>query len=55
MKTILYALPLMAPASSVMAHASAHTHGHFNDPSWMPVLTGLLIMTSAMALLWMRK
>jgi hypothetical protein len=55
MKTVLYALPCIFLASAALAHEGAFPHAHLEDPSWLPVLAGMLVIAGAATVAWLRK
>lgn len=50
MKTFLYSMPFILSASAAMSHESGQLHAHLNEPNWLPLLTGLLIIAAAATL-----
>jgi cytochrome c biogenesis factor len=57
MKVILTPLSLILTAGAALAHsgAEAHIHPHVNDPTWVPILAGFLVICGAAAMIWRRK
>ena len=55
MNHILRSLPLIFLTTAAAAHDRAHLHQHLNDPNWMPLAAGLLLIGLATLFVWSRK
>tara|TARA_R110002094_G_scaffold91661_4_gene93837 strand:+ start:1150 stop:1317 length:168 start_codon:yes stop_codon:yes gene_type:complete len=55
MKYLLALLPFVLSASLANAHSSVQLHHHLNDPSWLPVIGGVLVIAAAAVLSVVRK
>jgi hypothetical protein len=55
MKAFLISFILTVIATAGHAHDGAFAHPHLNEPNWMPVLFGLLVIAGAAAVAWLRK
>ncbi|MDG1067782.1 MAG: hypothetical protein P8P40_05290 [Sulfitobacter sp.] len=55
MKHLLAPLVYVFTASLAAAHSSTHLHHHLNDPGWLPVVGGVLLIAVASVILATRK
>ena len=51
---------LIAPATAllatpVLAHEGAHLHPHAADPTWLPIVAGVLGVACLARLIWIRR